>query len=324
METDKKKRRRQLAVVTDGRAGNEAQALALAEAISRRVPVALQTCSPKLARWAEAIPPGMLHSIGLARLGAEANALPRGAELIIGAGRRIAPLVAQLGKADGVNAVQLMNPQMSFSAFEAVIAPKHDQISEDNVLGTVGALTRLTPLKISDAARHWQARLRVRSPKIAVMVGGPSKSSGFGPPQAELLLRALKALGEEHGLMITTSRRTPRALSDELARQFSTRHLVWTGEGDNPYPAILGLADYALVTADSVNMASEAASTGKPVFVFPVPGLAPKMKRFHADLAACGASRPYDGVIEPWTYTPLAEADRAAGWLLDRLGWKHR
>ncbi|MEM8842015.1 MAG: mitochondrial fission ELM1 family protein [Pseudomonadota bacterium] len=324
METVNKKRRRQLAVVTDGLAGNEAQALALAEAISRRVPVALQTCSPQLSRWAETIPPGILHSIGIARYGADPKALPKSAELIIGAGRRVAPLVAQLGKEKGVHAVQLMNPRMPFSAFEAVIAPQHDQVSGENVLETVGALTRLTPTKIADAARSWQSRLRIRRPRVAVMVGGSSKSSGFGPSDAELLIRALRALSESHGLMITTSRRTPQALCDELTKQFSSGHLVWTGGGDNPYPAILGLADYALVTADSVNMASEAASTGKPVFIFPIPGLAPKMKRFHAGLAATGASRPYDGVIEPWTYTALAEADRAAGWLLGRLGWKHR
>lgn len=324
METVKKKKRRHIAVVTDGRAGNEAQALALAEAISRRVPVALQTCTPQMSGWAEALPPGMMHRIGLARFGADAKALPKDAELIIGAGRRVAPLVAQLGKADGVVAVQLMNPQMPLSAFEAVIAPEHDQISAENVLSTVGALTRLTPATISDATRKWQLRKRLLRPRIAVMVGGPSKSSGFSPSDAELLIRALSALSEAHGLMITTSRRTPKALRDELTKKFSRSNLVWTGDGENPYPAILGLADFTLVTADSVNMASEAASTGKPVFVFPIPGLNAKMKRFHEALAASGASRPYDGVIETWSYTPLAEADRAAGWLLDRLGWKRR
>ncbi|NIV88419.1 MAG: hypothetical protein GWN35_16725, partial [Actinobacteria bacterium] len=40
------------------------------------------------------------------------------------------------------------------------------------------------------------------------------------------------------------------------------------GTGANPYPAILGLAAAAIVTGDSVNMASEAATAGLPLHVF--------------------------------------------------------
>ena len=42
---------------------------------------------------------------------------------------------------------------------------------------------------------------------------------------------------------------------------------VWDGGGDNPYLALLADADAIFVTPDSVNMASEAAATGRPVYV---------------------------------------------------------
>ena len=49
-------------------------------------------------------------------------------------------------------------------------------------------------------------------------------------------------------------------------------HYLWDGEGENPYFGLLGLADFLVVTCDSVNMVSEAASTGKPVYVADLPG----------------------------------------------------
>ncbi len=88
--------------------------------------------------------------------------------------------------------------------------------------------------------------------------------------------------------------------------------------GNNPYPGLLGHADAVLVTEDSVNMASEAATAGLPVHVFPVSGVARKIARFHASLAERGASRRFTGTIGQWSYPPLAEADRIADDLLRR------
>jgi mitochondrial fission protein ELM1 len=96
------------------------------------------------------------------------------------------------------------------------------------------------------------------------------------------------------------------------------RGFVWDGTGANPYPGLLGHADAVLVTQDSVNMASEAATTGLPVHVFPLGGVARKIARFHESLERRGASRRFAGTIDHWSYPPLAEADRIAGELLAR------
>jgi mitochondrial fission protein ELM1 len=47
---------------------------------------------------------------------------------------------------------------------------------------------------------------------------------------------------------------------------------------------------------------------------------ADKFARLHADLRERGAARPFDGALDAWTYAPLAETDRAARVLLERLG----
>ncbi|MNJ45082.1 hypothetical protein D3C77_401620 [compost metagenome] len=84
---------------------------------------------------------------------------------------------------------------------------------------------------------------------------------------------------------------------------------------------MLDAADHVMVTEDSANMATEAASTGKPVHILPMvarkaPG---KFARLHADLRAHGAARPFDGTLTPWTYAPLNETERAARAVLDAM-----
>jgi mitochondrial fission protein ELM1 len=147
-----------------------------------------------------------------------------------------------------------------------------------------------------------------------VLVGGPSGSAGFGARAAARLGEQLVRLAVDGaGLMVTPSRRTPRGVVDQLADALAgLGGWIWAGVGDNPYPGILGLADAIVVTADSVNMASEAASTGKPVFIAPVDRIDRKIERFHEALAAHGAARPFEGALDRWRYPPLRETERVA------------
>jgi mitochondrial fission protein ELM1 len=97
--------------------------------------------------------------------------------------------------------------------------------------------------------------------------------------------------------------------------------LIWDGEGENPYFAFLGTADVILVTEDSANMPTEAAATGKPVYLLRMDGAQARKRRFHAELAALGVIRWFDGALESWSYTPLRETERAAAEVLRRMGW---
>ena len=87
---------------------------------------------------------------------------------------------------------------------------------------------------------------------------------------------------------------------------------TWDGTGVNPYFAYLAMADAIVTTGDSVNMVSEAASTGKPVHVIDLPGHAPKFEAFHAGLRRAGITRPFTGRLQHWAYPPLNETSRVA------------
>lgn len=309
--------------VTDGNAGNVRQAMALAKAVAARThgtvtahEIALRPPWDRLPAWAWALGgarEGGWPFTGLAT-GAE-GLVPPWPALAVGCGRRSAPVVAAIRRLGGAMAVQVLDPQMRAAAFDAVVTPRHDHLRAPNVIGTLGALNDLDPAAVAAEAARWARRLgHLPEPRVAVLVGGPGRSADFGARALRHLADGLTRLGVDGaGLMVTPSRRTPKAVVDRLADIVGgVGGWVWSGRGDNPYPGILGLADAIVVTADSVNMASEAAGTGKPVFVSPVDRLGGKLHDFHEALAAHGASRPFTGLLDSWRYAPLREADRVA------------
>ena len=145
-----------------------------------------------------------------------------------------------------------------------------------------------------------------------MLLGGPNAVYRFDQSDIDRLIGILAGLSRAGAaLMITPSRRTPEKLIADLdAATAGAPRILWNGAGDNPYPAILASADAFIVTADSVNMAGEAAATGKPIHIFKPSGGSEKFARFHAALQAHGATRTLDanGSLATWTYEPLVSA----------------
>ena len=95
--------------------------------------------------------------------------------------------------------------------------------------------------------------------------------------------------------------------------------LVWDGQGENPYLGFLALADAFVVTEDSVSMISEAASTGKPVYVAALEGGGRRFRLFHHNFRAAGITRPFDGTLDFWQYDPPDDTARVAAEVRRRL-----
>ena len=306
----------------------ENQALGLAEAVARLTP---STIEVKRVRWRPAFDwlPVALKAPWMLASGtpfpAEDQAWP---DLWIATGRATLPLSLSARRMSGGKTfvVQTQDPRLDPALFDLVVAPAHDDLTGDNVVAITGSPHRITPETLAEAAPAFAGRLdALPRPRVAVLVGGRSRAFDLTPDHAATLAdRIAEAVRTAGGsLMLTFSRRTP-----EEARAVMTERLgdlpgwIWNGEGPNPLFAFLHAADHVLVTEDSANMAAEAASTGKPVHVLPMVALkAPgKFARLHADLEARGAARPFDGSLEPWSYAPLVETDRAAREILKAMG----
>ena len=94
---------------------------------------------------------------------------------------------------------------------------------------------------------------------------------------------------------------------------------IWDGQGDNPYEGFLALADHIIVTADSVSMTSEAATTGKPVYRVDLDGGAKRLKSFHTAMDECGITRPFKNRLENWQYKNLNDAALVAAEIKARM-----
>jgi uncharacterized protein len=314
--------------VSDGRAGIENQALGLAEAIGRRTPINLVTKRVQLRSPWSWFPPGFVPAPrGALTIGSDPIE-PQWPDIFIGCGRASTPFA--LGLRDWSNGksfvVQLQDPRVNPREFDVVIPPIHDGLEGQNVLPIVGAPHRVTPEKLDEAVLSYPAALEdMPSPRFAVLIGGKSKRQDIGAKRARAIADSLVAVQRETGgtLLVTLSRRTGAA-ARMIFRTWLAPHcaIFYENEGVNPYFAILGAADHIFVTADSVNMATEAAATAKPIHIVAVDGDAGKLARFHQSLARRGCARPFSGRLEPWSYPPLLETDRAAAAVL--TAWSAR
>lgn len=316
-------------VVSDGRAGIENQALGLAEAIQRLTPAEIDV---RRIAWRKPFDklPTVLKAEWMLDPASDAP-FPTGGspwpDLWIATGRASLPLslAARRLSQGRTFVVQTQDPRLSPSRFDMVVAPAHDGLEGDNVFEIIGSPHRITPQRVAEAAPAFAEQIApLPHPRVAVMIGGRSKAFDLPEVQATRLADQIARAVEMTGgsLLMTYSRRTPEAARRVMTEGLSgLSGMIWDGSGENPLFAFLDAADHILVTEDSANMATEAASTGKPVHILPMTPLKPagKFARLHADLEAHGASRPFDGALSDWTYPPLAETERAARAVLEAM-----
>lgn len=308
--------------VSDGRAGIENQAVGLAEALGRRTPIALTTKRIALRSPWSWLPPGFVPAPRQAlTVGSDPIQGPW-PDIFIACGRAATPFALSVREwsRERTFVVVLQDPRVNPREFDVVIPPIHDGLEGQNVLPIVGACHRVTPEKIADAAETFPSPIEdLPSPRFAVLIGGKSKRQDISAKRARAIADSLTAVQRATGgsLMVTLSRRTSAAARLQFQTYLAPHCAIFfEGEGVNPYFAMLGVADHIFVTEDSVNMATEAAATAKPIHILAVDGNAGKLARFHQSLARRGCARPFIGRLETWSYPPLLETDRAAAAVL--------
>jgi mitochondrial fission protein ELM1 len=177
----------------------------------------------------------------------------------------------------------------------------------------------VTPQKLAAETEAWQATLaHLPSPRIAVLVGGGPNPKEFAAKHAQKLATLSSGLASSLGgsLLITTSRRTGAEMPAQMLPYLACPHYLyaWQQGGNppaNPYYGFLGLADAVIATGDSVSMCSEAAATGKPLFIYESDDfMSRKYKAFTKALYARTLAKPLLG--GDTMFTPPFRLDDAA------------
>ena len=305
-------------VLHDGKPGMASQALGLAEAADFPFAEKALTVRPPWA-W---LPPHFWLAPLRAAHPEFGNLAPPWPDLVISCGRNaVRPALAIRRASDGRTlAAHIQDPRFGRGEFDLLFVPEHDRLRHPRVFLTRGAIHRVTATRLAAERRRFPALENLPRPVVAMLVGGSNRTYRLDLRRlgeiAEMLAGAVRRSGGS--VVVTPSRRTGPAgvavLRDRLAGLPSA---IWDGTGDNPYFAYLALADAFLVTADSVSMTSEAAATGKPVYIIDLDGGDAKFTRFHKAMREAGITRPFAGEIEEWSYAPPDDTARAGAALRD-------
>jgi len=308
--------------ITDAAAGNQRQALALAEQLG--LPVRHLILEPR-APWSWFAP--RLSLGGRLALSAAQRELfaPPWPSVAVGCGRAAALFTRQLrGLSRGsCYTVQILDPRIDPAHWDTVIAPWHDQLAAPNVLQSHGSLNEIDDAWLQDGRESCPTLAELPQPRVGVLLGGPRKGLAIDIDYAQQLAERLFARQRLEGgsLLVLASRRTPRAVMDVMRETLQgIPGLIWCGaaDGPNPYPGVLGWADRLVVTPDSVNMLSEACAVGCPVHTFVSTPLPQKIMRFHRVLRDAGLLHDLD-VKAPAPATPLRETAAIAAELRQRI-----
>ncbi len=293
-------------IITEGIAGTENQCIGVAEKLRLDTKI---MCTSLRQPWKTFSP-----YLGVEQKWSfEPQIEPPYPDLLITSGRKsIAASRYIKRRSDGKTiTVHIQDPRISPKYFDMVAVPEHDPMRGSNVLVTKASPNRITAERLRKAMLDFPELGNMPSPRVAVLIGGNSKAYNMSRAITKKLARDLCTL--DASLMITCSRRTGEENQHILeAHLKNDKNYFWNGSGNNPYMAILGWADYILVTADSASMISESCTTGRPVYMIELDGGSKRILSFHKNLINYGALKKFKGVLNPFTYEPLNDAQMVA------------
>ncbi len=218
--------------------------------------------------------------------------------------------------------IHIQDPKVDLSNFDSIICPEHDNLNGNNVIKTKGAIHYLTNDEIKKNINYLD--LKAESKKIVTLIlGGPNKYYSFSEKEMTYIFAKIKNLFvySKYKLIVIPSYRTPENILKLAFNCFNDNHLVVKERDKKAYLSSLGLADIIIVTCDSTSMISEAAITGKPVYVAQMKNKRSihRFEKFYKLFKDLGIIRDLDDKIEHWTYNRLDEVNRAASLVKEKM-----
>ena len=220
--------------------------------------------------------------------------------------------------------IHVQDPKVDYKHFDFIVAPDHDAIEGENVISTKGAIHYLTEQEILENKEYLNSFIKKDDRKIwALIMGGPTKYYDYSTKNIKNIFSMIYKLMKKHDfqLVVIPSMRTPVSTINYAKEFFGNNHTIIMNVDKKAYLSALAISENIVVTCDSSSMISEAALTGKPIYVA---NILPKkndkrFQRFRNLFRELNITRNLGEEVEIWNYEKLNETNRVANIIKEKI-----
>ena len=239
-------------------------------------------------------------------------------DIIISCGRKsvIPSIYLKKNSKKKVYNIHIQDPKVDLKNFDFIVAPEHDGLTGENVILSKGSVHYFTNEEIINNHDYLSSRLNKQKEYLTLILGGPNKYYDYNDQNLTKVFDRIKNILEKNNLqaIIIPSMRTPKKTIELSNNYFGKDNLVINDIDKKAYLSGLSLAKYIVVTCDSTSMISEAALTGKPIYIAEIPAKINdyRFRRFRELFSNLNIIKILDEKVEIWKYKTLDEANRIA------------
>ena len=240
-------------------------------------------------------------------------------DLIISCGRKsvIPSIHLKKNSKKKILNIHIQDPKVNFSHFDFIVAPEHDFIRGQNVINTKGAIHYLTDGEIIKNKDYLSSFIKKDQRKIcSLILGGPTKYYEYSSENLKNIFSNLNNFLKKNDfqLIVIPSMRTPKSSINFAKDYFGKNHTIIDNVDKKAYLSALSMSEIIIVTCDSSSMISEAALTGKPIYVA---NILPKkndrrFQKFRNLFRELNIIRNLGEEEQNWNYQKLDETNRVA------------
>jgi len=220
--------------------------------------------------------------------------------------------------------IHIQDPKVDLKHFDFIVAPEHDAMKGQNVISTRGAIHYLTENEINENKDYLNSFIKKDERKIwTLILGGPTKYYDYSSKNINNIFKKINELSKIHNFQLVAipSMRTPINIIHYAKEYFGEDHTVIMDVDKKAYLSALAIAQNIIVTCDSSSMISEAALTGKPIYIA---SILPKKKdkrfqRFRNLFRELNITRNLGEEIKDWNYQKLDETNRVANIIKQKI-----
>ena len=154
-------------------------------------------------------------------------------------------------------------------------------------------------------------------------MGGPTKYYDYRETAIKEIFSKVyeNFINKGFQLIFIPSMRTPKKIIDLAKNYFDENQIIITQVDKKAYLSSLKLSDYIIVTCDSTSMISEAAITGKPIYVAQMTPIKKneRFMKFFELFKSLNIIKDLGDTVEDWNYEKLNETDRISSYIKEKI-----